>query len=216
MTKSNSSRSSRPKFKDEDARTWANGLNQLLKSPCKYSELRSINLFILFSILPFEDGTALFRAFLQKEYAEENLDFILKVNAYKECSPRKRQKMAWKLYKTYIAIGATNELNLDILSRRYVPPVELVERVQLKNISFFSSRVTDLSMITPHLSTFDAAQKRILNLLDNDAYRRFLQWDIYLELADQVKHKGGGEQQQQRKSDNGNCGEDMETEFGGR
>lgn len=69
--------------------------------------------------------------------------------------------MAWKLYKTYIAIGAPHELNLDILSRR----------------------VTDLAMITPHVSTFDSAQKRVFNLLENDAYRRFLQWDIYRELA---------------------------------
>ena len=111
--------------------------------------------------MTFADGIALFRAFLQKEYAEENLDFVLKVTAYKECSPRKRQKMAWKLYKTYIAIGAPHELNLDILSRR----------------------VTDLAMITPHVSTFDSAQKRVFNLLENDAYRRFLQWDIYQQLA---------------------------------
>ena len=40
-------------------------------------------------------------------------------------------------------------------------------------------------MITPHVSTFDAAQKRVLNLLENDAYVRFLKWDIYLELIRQ-------------------------------
>ena len=114
------------------------------------------------------DGTALFRAFLQKEYAEENLDFVLKVTQYRECSPRKRPKLAWKLYKTYIAIGSPHELNLDILSRK----------------------VTDLAMITPHVSTFDSAQKRVINLLENDAYRRFLRWDIYLELiADHDKEE---------------------------
>lgn len=69
--------------------------------------------------------------------------------------------MAWKLYKTYIAIGAPHELNLDILSRK----------------------VTDLAMITPHVSTFDSAQKRVHHLLENDAYKRFLKWDIYLQLC---------------------------------
>lgn len=69
--------------------------------------------------------------------------------------------MAWKLYRTFIAIGAPHELNLDILSRK----------------------VTDLAMITPHVSTFDTAQKRILNLLENDAYRRFLMWNVYLDLV---------------------------------
>ena len=76
-------------------------------------------------------------------------------------TPKKRQRFAWKLYTTYVAIGSPNELNLDILSRK----------------------VTDLAMITPHLSTFDAAQKRVYNLLQNDAYKRFLQWNVYLDLA---------------------------------
>ena len=63
-------------------------------------------------------GAALFRAFLQKEYAEENLDFVLRVEKYRECTPKKREKEAWKIYRTYIAIGAPHELNLDILSRK--------------------------------------------------------------------------------------------------
>jgi hypothetical protein len=32
-------------------------------------------------------------------------------------------------------------------------------------------KVTELAMITPHVSTFDTAQRRILSLLQNDAYR---------------------------------------------
>ena len=69
-------------------------------------------------------------------------------------------------------IGAPHELNLDMLSRK----------------------VTDLSMITPHISTFDAAQRRIYNLIQNDAYRRFLQWNVYLELAypEEFDRGGGG------------------------
>ncbi|XP_059084848.1 regulator of G-protein signaling 4-like [Tigriopus californicus] len=124
----------------DDVKTWSKNLQSLLNSSY---------------------GRALFRAFLQKEYAEENLDFVLKVDIYRTCSPRKRAKMAWKLYRTFIAIGAPHELNLDILSRK----------------------VTDLAMITPHVSTFDTAQKRILNLLENDAYRRFLMWNVYLDLV---------------------------------
>ena len=57
-------------------------------------------------LLHFTDGAALFRAFLQREYAEENLDFILKVEEFKntDCS-RKRIRIAWKIYRTYIEIG---------------------------------------------------------------------------------------------------------------
>ena len=130
----------------------------------------------LLFVFMYIDGTALFRAFLQREFAEENLDFILKVRQYRDCeSPQKRQKLAWKMYKMYIAIGAPHELNLDILSRK----------------------VTDLAIITPHISTFDSAHKRIFNLLENDAYRRFLEWDVYKQLVDELRHQQ--EQQQQTK-----------------
>lgn len=58
-------------------------------------------------------------------------------------------------------MGAKHELNLDSMSRK----------------------VTTLAMITPHLTTFDTAKARIMNLLSNDAYMRFLNWNIYKDLA---------------------------------
>ena len=80
-----------------EARSWDSSLDKLLQSSY---------------------GTALFRAFLQKEYAEENLDFVLRVERYRGSSPKKRLREAWKIDRTYIAIGAPHELNLDILSRK--------------------------------------------------------------------------------------------------
>ena len=77
---------------------------------------------------------------------------------------QRRQKLAWDLYRDYIAVGAKHELNLDSMSRK----------------------VTTLAMITPHLTTFDTARGRIMNLLSNDAYLRFLSWEIYRELAAQT------------------------------
>jgi hypothetical protein len=74
---------------------------------------------------------------------------------------QKRQQIAWDLYRDYIAVGSKNELNLDSMSRR----------------------VTTLGMITPHLTTFDTARARVLNLISNDAYMRFLNWEIYRELS---------------------------------
>ena len=53
---------------------------------------------------------------------------------------QKRQRMAWDLYRDYIAVGAKHELNLDSMSRK----------------------VTTLAMITPHLTTFDTARARIM------------------------------------------------------
>ena len=39
---------------------------------------------------------------------------------YWETTPKKREKEAWKIYRTYICIGAPKELNLDMLSRKVV------------------------------------------------------------------------------------------------
>lgn len=76
--------------------------------------------------------------------------------------------MAWDLYRDYIAVGAKHELNLDSMSRK----------------------VTTLGMITPHLTTFDTARARIMNLLSNDAYMRFQSWEIYRELASKQESAG--------------------------
>ena len=106
------------------------------------------------------------------EHAEENLDFILKVDKYKNTENlQKRQRMAWDLYREYIAVGAKHELNLDSMSRK----------------------VTTLAMITPHLTTFDTAKARIMNLLSNDAYMRFLNWKIYKDLAEPKLEKSNPE-----------------------
>ena len=41
-----------------------------------------------------------------------------RVERYREAAPKKREREAWKIYRTYISIGAPHELNLDILSRK--------------------------------------------------------------------------------------------------
>ena len=43
-----------------------------------------------------------------------------KITRYWETTPKKREKEAWKIYRTYICIGAPKELNLDMLSRKVV------------------------------------------------------------------------------------------------
>ena len=46
-------------------------------------------------------------------------------------------------------------------------------------------------MITPHLSTFDTAQKRCKSLLAHGPYARFLEWDVYRKLAYPDNPDGG-------------------------
>jgi len=106
---------------------------------------------------------------------------------------QRRQRLAWKLYRDYVAIGAPHELNLDILSRR----------------------VTDLAILTPHYATFDASYKRIFNVLEMDAYarydvalytfnpllRRFLQWEVYKNLSAEGRQEEDANQNQKNGND---------------
>ena len=40
-----------------------------------------------------------------------------------------------------------------------------------------------ISKVMSFQSTFDTAQRRVVNLLQNDAYPRFLRWSVYQRLA---------------------------------
>ncbi|CAK8673827.1 unnamed protein product [Clavelina lepadiformis] len=56
-----------------------------------------------------------FRAFLQKEFSEENLDFWTEVETYKKQKASKQAKLAPVIYKTYIAVNAPKEVNIFLL-----------------------------------------------------------------------------------------------------
>ena len=49
-----------------------------------------------------------------------NTKIMTMITRYWETTPKKREKEAWKIYRTYICIGAPKELNLDMLSRKVV------------------------------------------------------------------------------------------------
>ena len=64
-----------------------------------------------------------FRAFLQKEFSEENLDFWTEVETYKKQKSSKQAKLAPVIYKTYIAVNAPKEVNILLLQNigsRYI------------------------------------------------------------------------------------------------
>ncbi|CAG0907025.1 unnamed protein product, partial [Darwinula stevensoni] len=64
-------------------------------------------------------GQALFRAFLQREYSEENIEFWLAVEDYRKTRSSKQQVKARKIYNDYIATRAPKE-NVDACG----PPVD--------------------------------------------------------------------------------------------
>jgi len=124
----------------EEAAKWSNSFHDLINS--KY-------------------GQALFKAFLQREFCEENLEFWLAIEDYHKASQSKLSNKAQKIYNEFILPQSPKEINLDAITR--------------------DSLITKMLQPPCH-TTFDQAQKRTQGVLEADAYQRFLKSDLYLEL----------------------------------
>lgn len=115
-------------------------------------------MFIYFFLLSIKDGVALFRGFLKTEFSDENIEFWLACEDYKNTDKEpKLQAKAKKIYLEFVAIGSPREVNLDIELRMH----------------------TADNIANPTLDSFDRAQKRIQVLMEKDSYPRFLESDLY-------------------------------------
>ncbi|XP_046644583.1 uncharacterized protein LOC124329539 isoform X2 [Daphnia pulicaria] len=135
-----SSLSARPP--PEEAQKWAESFSALMAS--KY-------------------GAALYRAFLLREFSNENLEFWLACEEYKNSKPQKLSARAQKIYNDFVAVQATKEVNLDAETRLIT--------------------LTNVQSNNPDLHAFDRAQRRIQHMMERDSYLRFLQSELYLELV---------------------------------
>ncbi|XP_071988317.1 regulator of G-protein signaling 4-like, partial [Engystomops pustulosus] len=107
------------------------------------------------------DGRAVFRVFLQSEFSDENLDFWLACEDYRETHPNFiLHSKARKIYQHYIAFQSPKEVNLDASTRE----------------------LTEHNLLLPTRTAFDEAQRRIYGLMERDSYPRFLRSDLYQSL----------------------------------
>lgn len=124
----------------EEAQKWADSFQELMSS--KY-------------------GQALFKAFLSREFSEENIEFWLACEDFKKSRPNKLPTKARRIYNDFVATQAPKEVNLDVTLRSTIMN----------------------SLETPDHHSFDQAQRRIQGLMEQDSYLRFLQSELYLELV---------------------------------
>ncbi|XP_067876893.1 regulator of G-protein signaling 5-like [Heterodontus francisci] len=106
-------------------------------------------------------GVAAFRNFLRSEFSEENIDFWLACEEYKNTKTGSKLTLkAQKIYDEFVKVQAPKQVNLDSLTREIVT----------KNLA------------DPTSSCFELAQERTYSLMEKDSFPRFLKSDIFLEL----------------------------------
>ena len=66
-------------------------------------------MFIKFFLIA--DGQCLFKAFLQREFSEENIEFWLAVEEFKNLKSAKLQSKAQKIHDDFIAIQSPKEVS---------------------------------------------------------------------------------------------------------
>ncbi|XP_054157243.1 ras guanine nucleotide exchange factor R-like [Oppia nitens] len=105
-------------------------------------------------------GSALFRAFLSREFSEENIEFWMACEEFKKCRQSKLSQKSRKIFDDFLAVKAPKEVNLDPKLRTVIMQ----------------------TLATPARNMFDLAQRKIQGLLESDAYLRFLQSELYKDL----------------------------------
>ncbi|XP_041033292.1 regulator of G-protein signaling 4-like isoform X1 [Carcharodon carcharias] len=117
------------------------------------------------TLLEHKRGVAAFRSFLRSEFSEENIDFWLACEEYKNTKTSSKLTLkAQKIYDEFVRVQAPKEVNLDSHSRESV----------------------HTNMTNPSLSCFDPAQKRIYGIMEKDSFPRFLKSQFYLGLFKQA------------------------------
>ncbi|XP_051041890.1 regulator of G-protein signaling 18 [Phodopus roborovskii] len=114
-------------------------------------------------LLSHRDGLDAFTRFLKTEFSEENIEFWEACEDFKKCKePQQISLEAKAIYEKFIQNDAPKEVNLD----------------------FHTKEVITKSITQPTLHSFDAAQSRVYQLMEQDSYTRFLKSEIYLHLLE--------------------------------
>ncbi|KAM5205314.1 regulator of G-protein signaling 1 [Hipposideros larvatus] len=111
-------------------------------------------------LLANHTGQVIFGRFLKSEFSEENIEFWLACEDYKQTESDLLHYKAEKIYKAFVHSDAAKQINIDFRTRES----------------------TAKKMKAPTPTSFDEAQKLVYSLMEKDSYPRFLKSNIYLNL----------------------------------
>uniref|UniRef100_A0A1A7XVU0 RGS domain-containing protein n=2 Tax=Iconisemion striatum TaxID=60296 RepID=A0A1A7XVU0_9TELE len=115
------------------------------------------------ALLTNQYGLAMFRHFLKSEFSEENLDFWLAVERFKNTRPfNKMAARAETIYNEFISANGVRQVNVD---------------------SFVRESTNQSIQFGVNPTSFQLAQDQIFTLMESDSYQRFLRSRLYTQLA---------------------------------
>ncbi|XP_037553288.1 regulator of G-protein signaling 5 [Nematolebias whitei] len=113
-------------------------------------------------LLSHKYGKAAFHIFLKSEFCEENIEFWTACEDFKALTSHKHLvSKANSIFEEFIQSESPKEINLDFHTRNAI--------VQ--------------SLHEPTATSFQAAQKKVYSLMENNSYPRFIQSELYKELC---------------------------------
>ncbi|XP_040572947.1 regulator of G-protein signaling 7 isoform X2 [Lepeophtheirus salmonis] len=123
--------------------------------------------FSCWDLLKDPQGHDHFLAFLEKEYATENLLFVEAVWKMKKLSQKDIADECRRIWHRFLENGAELLVNVDSKSRK----------------------ITELNMESPDRWTFDVAAAHLYYLMTSDSYSRYLRSSHYKDFLDNTKKK---------------------------
>ncbi|XP_035525879.1 regulator of G-protein signaling 21-like [Morone saxatilis] len=156
--------------------TWKSKINSFIQSPLPWRKINrqetnqtSLLVESLEALLSQKRGHAAFRDFMKSEFCEENLDFWLACQEFKNFdSPEELKQRATSIYEEFIRAESPKQVNLD----------------------FYTREIISQSLEQPSPSCFVVAERKIYSLMENGSFPRFIQSEQYKVLFDAASKPG--------------------------